>query len=85
MAILKLLWDKKLLWGFLSKKKGGGDFIDFLREMLGITIDFGIVSVVKDAEKKEIKIHLKYLAKRLKKMTRNINLMTIRLNGNGNI
>ncbi len=25
--------------------------------MLGITFDFGIVSVVKDAEKKEIKIH----------------------------
>ncbi len=35
--------------------------------MFGITVDFWIVSVVKDAEKKEIKIHLKYLAKHFKK------------------
>ncbi|ATA74671.1 ISL3 family transposase [Capnocytophaga sp. H2931] len=37
------------------------DFVDFLREMLGITDDFAITSIVKDEENKIIKIHLKYL------------------------
>jgi len=37
------------------------DFIDFLREMLGITSDFAITSIVKDEDNKHIKIHLQYL------------------------
>lgn len=37
------------------------DFIDFLREMLGITSDFAITSIEKDEEDKQIKIHLRYL------------------------
>lgn len=37
------------------------EFIDFLREMLGITEDFAITSIYKDETEKHIKIHLKYL------------------------
>ncbi len=37
------------------------EFIDFLREMLGITQDFAITSISKDESEKVIKIHLKYL------------------------
>ena len=33
------------------------DFIDFLREMLGITSEFAITSIEKDEEDKQIKIH----------------------------
>jgi len=40
------------------------EFIDFLREMLGITKDFAITSISKDESEKVIKIHLKYLNRR---------------------
>ena len=37
------------------------EFIDFLREMLGITEDFAITKIEKDESEKIIHIHLKYL------------------------
>ena len=43
------------------------DFADFLREMLGITQDFGITKIEKFEEEKVIKIHLIYLHKSYKK------------------
>ena len=43
------------------------DLADFLREMLGITQDFGITKTEKFEEKKVIKIHLIYLHKWYKK------------------
>lgn len=44
------------------------DFIDFLKEMLGITNDFAITQIEKQEEtEKAIKIYLKYLPKRYKK------------------
>jgi len=42
------------------------DFVDFLREMLGITGDFAIIEINKDETKKEIRIHLRYLKKDFK-------------------
>jgi transposase len=43
------------------------DFVNFLREMLGITEDFAITSIEKDETDKVIKIHLKYLFNRFNK------------------
>jgi len=44
------------------------DFIDFLKEMIGITDDFGIISIDKyEYPEKVIKIHLKYIPNRYKK------------------
>jgi len=43
------------------------DFADFLREILGITQDFGINKIEKFEEEKVIKIHLIYLPKCYKK------------------
>ncbi|MFT4062927.1 MAG: hypothetical protein QM642_11295 [Edaphocola sp.] len=37
------------------------EFVDFLREMLGITEDFAITKINKDESGKVIHIHLKYL------------------------
>jgi len=43
------------------------DFVDFLKEMLGITDDFGIISISKsETPEKIIKIHLKYIPNRYK-------------------
>ncbi len=36
-------------------------FIDFLRDMLGITEDFAITKIEKDESRKTIHIHLQYL------------------------
>jgi len=44
------------------------DFVDFLKEMLGVTNDFAITQIEKEEEpKKVIKIFLKYLPNRYKK------------------
>ena len=44
------------------------DFVDFLKEMLGVTNDFAITQIEKEEEpKKGIKIFLKYLPNRYKK------------------
>jgi transposase len=43
------------------------DFVDFLKELLGITEDFAILNITKYEAEKEIKIHLKYLPNRFKK------------------
>jgi len=53
------------------------DFADFLREMLGITQDFGINKIEKFEEEKVIKIHLIYLHKSYKKADKNILYTTI--------
>ena len=44
------------------------DFVDFLKEMMGVTNDFAITQIEKEEEpKKVIKIFLKYLPNRYKK------------------